>query len=126
MSGEIHICDKNSDKELVIDAQDILDFVADYVKSERIGMLEQMSTESILHLKSKFQVEVYNMGEKYRLIKDLDNEETWEFDKGNTILKEGIICYVQNWDRVLTIMFDGKAICDLDSEMAKDYFEKVS
>lgn len=57
MSGEIHICDKNSDKELVIDAQDILDFVADYVKSERIGMLEQMSTESILHLKSKFQVE---------------------------------------------------------------------
>lgn len=51
MSGEIHICDKNSDKELVIDAQDILDFVADYVKSERIGMLEQMSTDSILHLK---------------------------------------------------------------------------
>jgi len=76
--------------------QDILDFVADYVKSERIGMLEQMSTESILHLKSKFQVEVYNMGEKYRLIKDLDNEETWEFDKGNTILKEGIICIIQN------------------------------
>lgn len=51
MSGEVHICDKYSDKELVIDAQDILDFVADYVRSERIGMLEQMSTESILHLK---------------------------------------------------------------------------
>ena len=61
MSGEIHICDKNSDKELVIDAQDILDFVADYVKSERIGMLEQMSTESILHLKSKFQVVSNNL-----------------------------------------------------------------
>ena len=36
------------------------------------------------------------MGEKYRLIKDLDNEEIWEFDKGNTILKEGIICIIQN------------------------------
>ena len=36
MSGEIHICDKNSDKELVIDAQDILDFVADYGKQENL------------------------------------------------------------------------------------------
>ena len=51
MSGEVHICDKKSDKELVVDAQDILDFVADYIRLERIGMLEQMSTESILHLK---------------------------------------------------------------------------
>lgn len=51
MSGEVHICDKNSDKELVIDAHDILDFVADYIKTERIRMLEQMSTDSILHLK---------------------------------------------------------------------------
>lgn len=51
MSGEVHICDKNSDKELVIDAQDILDFVADYVRSQRIGTLEQMSTENILDLK---------------------------------------------------------------------------
>ena len=66
------------------------------------------------------------MTEKYRLIKDLNNEETWEFDKENTFLKEGIICDVQNWNRVLTIMFEGKAICDLDSEMAKDYFVKVS
>lgn len=71
-------------------------------------------------------MEVCDMAEKYRLIKDLDNEETWEFDKGNTVLKEGIICDVQNWDRVLTIMFEGKAICDLDTEMAKDYFVKVS
>lgn len=51
MSGEVYICDKNSDKELVIDAQDILDFVADYIRSQRIGMLEQMSTENILDLK---------------------------------------------------------------------------
>lgn len=66
------------------------------------------------------------MEEKYRLIKDLNNEETWKFEKGNTVLKKGIICDVQNWNRVLTIMFNGKAICDLDSEMAKDYFEQVS
>jgi len=51
MSGEVHICDKNSNMEIEIEAQDILDFVADYVRVERIGMLEQMSTDSILHLK---------------------------------------------------------------------------
>lgn len=51
MSGEAHICDKNSDKELVIEAQDILNFVADYVRRERIGSLEQMNTDEILHLK---------------------------------------------------------------------------
>lgn len=50
-SGEVHICDKNSDIELKVEAQDILDFVADYVRTERIGMLEQMSTDSILYLK---------------------------------------------------------------------------
>lgn len=51
MSGEVHICDKNSNKELVVEAQDILDFVADYIRSKRIGKLEQMSTENILNLK---------------------------------------------------------------------------
>ena len=51
MSGEIYICDKNSDKELVVEGQDNLDFVADYIRTEKIGMLEQMSTDSILHLK---------------------------------------------------------------------------
>ncbi len=66
------------------------------------------------------------MLEQYRLIKDLRTEETWEYDKENTFFKEGVICYVQNWHRLPTIMFEGKAICDLDSRMAKDYFEKVS
>lgn len=51
MSGKIHICDKNSDKQLEVEGQDILDFVADYIRTERIGTLEQMSTESILQLK---------------------------------------------------------------------------
>lgn len=56
MSGEVYICDKNTDKELKIESQDILDFVADvadYIRSERIGTLEQMSTDSILHLNLK-------------------------------------------------------------------------
>lgn len=51
MSGEINICDKNSDKKLAVEAQDILDFVAEYIRAERIGMLEQMSTDGILQLK---------------------------------------------------------------------------
>lgn len=51
MSGEVHICDKITDKELKVEAQDILDFVAEYVRSQRIGTLEQMSTENILCLK---------------------------------------------------------------------------
>lgn len=66
------------------------------------------------------------MSAKYKLIKDLCTEETWEFGKENTLLKEGIICDVQDWNRSPTIMFEGKAICDLDSRMAKEYFEKVS
>ena len=51
MSGEVNICDKITDKELIVEAQDILDFVADYIRNEKIGMLEQMSTDNILHLK---------------------------------------------------------------------------
>lgn len=35
MSGHVYICDKNFSKELVVEAQDILDFVANYVRSER-------------------------------------------------------------------------------------------
>lgn len=48
MSGEIYICDKNSDKELVVEGQDILDFVADYVISKKIANLEKLETEYIL------------------------------------------------------------------------------
>lgn len=66
-----------------------------------------------------------NLHEQYRLIKDL-NIDTWEFDRGNTILKKGLTCYLDNWDRCLTIMYDGKAICDVDSKMADEYFEKVN
>lgn len=50
MSGEIHICDKDSYKEIKVDGQDILDFVANHVRRERISKLEQMETREILGL----------------------------------------------------------------------------
>lgn len=50
MSGDIHICDKDSDKEIKVDGQDILDFVANHVIRERISKLEQMETREILGL----------------------------------------------------------------------------
>lgn len=50
MSGDIHICDKDSEQEIKVDGQDILDFVANYVRSERISKLEQMETKDILEV----------------------------------------------------------------------------
>lgn len=50
MSGDIHICDKDSDREIKVDGQDILDFVANHVRCERISKLEQMETKDILGL----------------------------------------------------------------------------
>lgn len=64
------------------------------------------------------------MEEKYKLIKDLTQEDTWKFDKGNDILKAGIFCTVEDWNRCLTIMYHGKAICDVDSRMERECFVK--
>lgn len=50
MSGNIHIVEKDSDKEIKVGGQDILDFVANYIRSERISKLEQMETKEILGL----------------------------------------------------------------------------
>lgn len=50
MSGDIHICDKGSNREITVDGQDILDFVANYVRRERISKLEQMETKDILEV----------------------------------------------------------------------------
>ncbi|SEU09373.1 hypothetical protein SAMN05443270_3087 [Lacrimispora sphenoides] len=66
------------------------------------------------------------MQEQYRLVKDLNTEDTWEFDKGNATLKKGLMCYLDTWERCPTIMYDGKAICDFDSKMANECFEKVN
>ena len=48
MSGEVCINSKTSDKEITVDAQDILDFVANYMRSKRIEKNEKMETETIL------------------------------------------------------------------------------
>lgn len=50
MSGDIHICDKDSNREIKVVGRDILDFVANYVRSERISKLEQMETKDVLGL----------------------------------------------------------------------------
>lgn len=50
MSGDIHICDKDSDREITVDGQDILDFVVNHIRRERISKLEQMGTKEILGL----------------------------------------------------------------------------
>lgn len=49
LSGEIIINPYDGgDLEIRVDAQDILDFVADYVKSEKIARIEQMGTKEVL------------------------------------------------------------------------------
>lgn len=50
MSGDIHIVEKDSDEEIKVEGQDILDFVANYVRRERISKLEQMETKDILEV----------------------------------------------------------------------------
>ena len=50
MSGEIYIRDKNSDKELKVESHDILDFVANYIRNQKISKLEDMTTEEIFNI----------------------------------------------------------------------------
>ena len=50
MSGEVIINSKTINKALEIEAKDILDFVADYIRREKISTLENMSTNEIFHL----------------------------------------------------------------------------
>lgn len=50
MSGEIYIRDKNSDKELKVESHDILDFVANYIRNQKISKLEDMTTKEIFNI----------------------------------------------------------------------------
>lgn len=50
MSGDIHIIKKDSGKEIKLKGQDILDFIANYVRCEKISKLEQMGTNDILEV----------------------------------------------------------------------------
>lgn len=65
MSGGIHICDKNINKRLVVEAQDILDFVADYVKNQKINALEWATTEEILQLEDDDSMQRLKNPKKY-------------------------------------------------------------
>lgn len=46
-SGEVIIYNKNNHTGIRIDPQDLIDFVAEYVRSKRIGRLENMGSYEI-------------------------------------------------------------------------------
>ena len=48
MSGECIIFNKETEQEVKVPCEDILEFVADYVRSQKISKLEQMETKDIL------------------------------------------------------------------------------
>lgn len=49
MSGEVHIIDQNNN-EAKVSGNDILDFVAEYIRREKISNIERMSTKEILNI----------------------------------------------------------------------------
>lgn len=60
---------------------------------------------------------------KYKATKELSSTvKCW--DKHETI-PIGAICDIKYWKGSNTICFKNKLICDVDSEMAKEYFEKI-
>lgn len=48
MSGECIIYNKETEQEVKVSCEDILEFVANYVREQKIGNLEQMETKDIL------------------------------------------------------------------------------
>lgn len=48
MSGDCEIIEKESGRSMKVPCEDILDFVANYVRNEKIGKLEQINTNDIL------------------------------------------------------------------------------
>lgn len=47
-SGEVTICNKNDNTEVHVDAQDLINFVAEYVRSKKVSQLENMNSNEIL------------------------------------------------------------------------------
>lgn len=47
MSGDCEIIEKESGKSIKTPCEDILDFVADYVRSQKNSNIEQMSSKNI-------------------------------------------------------------------------------
>ncbi len=60
---------------------------------------------------------------KYRAIKEIQSAKGFEYQGA---IHEGEICEVKMFERFPTIFYKGKAICDIDSQMCKDYFEGVA
>ncbi|MCY7679880.1 hypothetical protein MH122_13840 [Bacillus pumilus] len=58
------------------------------------------------------------MENKYRVIKDI--EEGWE-----TVAVKGDILTAAKWEGDFTLMKEGKAVCDKDSEYAKEHCELI-
>lgn len=50
MSGDIVIHDTSETATVIIEGQDILNFVASYIRNEKISKLENMSTNELLDL----------------------------------------------------------------------------
>lgn len=50
MSGDCVIFNKETEQEVEVPCEDILEFIADYVRSQKIGKLEQMDSKKILGL----------------------------------------------------------------------------
>lgn len=60
---------------------------------------------------------------RYKATKEvLNTEKGWE--EFETIPK-GAICEAPIWNGSETIEYKGKKVCDIDSKMAKDYFEEI-
>lgn len=47
-SGEAIICNKNNNTEVRVDTQDLIDFIAEYVRNKKVGRLENMNSDEIL------------------------------------------------------------------------------
>ena len=60
---------------------------------------------------------------KYRAKKDIPKGVKGYEDFGE--IKKSDICEVDIYERVKTLKFNGKWVCDFDSQMANDYFEQI-
>lgn len=60
---------------------------------------------------------------KFKAKREVSNKlRGWDFFE---TIPQGTICEVKNYMRSPAIFYKGKAVCDTDSQMCKDYFEEV-
>lgn len=61
---------------------------------------------------------------KFVVVKEiLSTEEGWE---EHETIPVGTTCEAHYWNGSDVIEYQGKKICDVDSEMAKDYFKEIA